>query len=208
MLKVIPFCYNNDPDELLSNTYIVIDSDNSCLVVDPSKDNDNIKNYIIKNELNLKAVLLTHGHYDHFSGAKRLLDHFKVDLYVSFDDELMLDNPEWNCSTFISGPHSLKVNAKNYPQDGVLHLLNEDIEVIPVPFHTLGSVAFYLKSANIALTGDFLFAGCLGRSDLPNNAARKMDESLNTIFKLDDSVKVYPGHGPFSTIGKERSIYF
>ena len=207
MLKVVPFCYNNDPDELLSNTFIVIDSDNSCLVVDPSKDNDNIKNYIIKNELNLKAVLLTHGHYDHFSGAKRLLDHFKVDLYVSFDDEPMLNNPEWNCSMYISDPYSLDVKAKNYPQDGVLSLLNEDIEVIPVPFHTLGSVTLFLKSANIALTGDFMFAGCLGRCDLPNNAARKMNDSLDTIFKLDDSVKIYPGHGGFSTIGVERKIY-
>ena len=207
MLKVVPFCYNNDPDELLSNTYVVIDSDNSCLVVDPSKDNDNLKNYIINNGLNLKTILLTHGHYDHFSGAKRLLESFKVDLYISFEDEMMLNDPEYNCSAYISGPYSLNEKCMNYPKNGILRALNEDIEVIPVPYHTEGSVALYLKTSNIVLSGDFLFCGGLGRCDLPNNAARKKNDSLNTIFKLADDVKVYPGHGPFTTIGEEKKLY-
>ena len=92
MLKIIPFTYNNDPDELLSNTYVIVDSDNNTLVVDPSKNNDNLKNYLIKNNLNLKAILLTHGHYDHFSGVERLINEFKVDIYCTLDGSIWLDN--------------------------------------------------------------------------------------------------------------------
>ena len=113
MLKIIPFTYNNDPDELLSNTYVIVDSDNNALVVDPSKNNDNLKNYLIKNNLNLKAILLTHGHYDHFSGVERLLNEFKVDIYISFSDEYMLDDAEANCSIYISKAYTLNQKYKN-----------------------------------------------------------------------------------------------
>ena len=207
MLEVVPFIYNNDPDELLANTYIVIDSDKQCIVVDPSKNNENIKNYILKNGLTLKAVCLTHGHFDHFSGAKILLDAFKVDLFVSILDEFMLKDPEYNCSIYISGPNSLDVKCTNYPEIGVLSLLNEDIVVIPTPYHTEGSVCLYLKDSGILLSGDFLFRGGLGRCDLPNNAARKKNQSLEKVFALPKETKVYPGHGPITSIALEKNYY-
>ena len=205
MLKIIPFTYNNDPDELLSNTYVIVDSDNNALVVDPSKNNDNLKNYLIKNNLNLKAILLTHCHYDHFSGVERLKNEFKVDIYISFSDEYMLDDAEANCSIYISGAYTLNQKYKNYPERAPLTLLNEEIEVIPTPYHTAGSVCLYLKDSNALISGDFLFCVCLGRCDLPNNAARKLKESLEKVLSLPEETRVYPGHGPFTTIKAEKA---
>lgn len=205
MLKIIPFTYNNDPDELLSNTYVIVDSDNNALVVDPSKNNDNLKNYLIKNNLNLKAILLTHGHYDHFSGVERLLNEFKVDIYISFSDEYMLDDAEANCSIYISGAYTLNQKYNNYLERATLTLLNEEIEVIPTPYHTEGSVCLYLKDSNALISGDFLFCGCLGRCDLPNNAARKLKESLEKVLCLPEETRIYPGHGPFTTIKAEKA---
>ena len=100
MIKIVPFIYNNDFDELLSNTYVLIDDAKNCVVVDPSKDNENIKDYIKKNKLKPKAVLLTHGHFDHFKGAHILTEGFKIPLYIHAEDEEMIRNSSINCSNF------------------------------------------------------------------------------------------------------------
>lgn len=205
MLKIIPFIYNNDPDELLANTYVLVDSDNSCLVVDPSKNNENIKNFIIKNNYCLKAVLLTHGHFDHFGGAEILLNYFKVPLYIGYEDEKMLLDPSMNCSKYIKESYCLETKVENYPNNGQLSLLNEVVEVIPTPYHTKGSVCFFLKQNGVVLSGDLIFKHTIGRDDLPNNSRKDKNESLSKILSLPAEVKIYPGHGQFTTVLEEQN---
>lgn len=202
MLKIIPFIYNNDPDELLSNTFLIVDSNNDCVVIDPSKNNENLRNFIVKNNYNLKAILLTHGHYDHFKGAEIL----NVPLYIDAEDNCMLLDSYLNCSEMMEFPYIYKGDIQFYPNDKDLKLLNENISIIKTPYHTRGSVSIYLIDNKALFTGDLLFKNGIGRCDLPNNAARERAASFSKIFSLEDDIKVYPGHGPFTSIGDERKL--
>ena len=166
MSKVIPFIYE-DRDELYANTYVLIDDDNNCVVIDPAKAYDGLVNYIKKNNLTLKGVLLTHGHADHIRGVDTLVNAFNAPVYIGFDDLDMLKDTFTNCSEFLGENVTVKAKAETLADNETLHLLKEDIQVISTPYHTAGGVCFYLKDSGLLFTGDFIIPHGIGRSDLP-----------------------------------------
>lgn len=202
-MQIIPFIYDTD-DELLSNTYLFIDAHNSCVVIDPSKDYNGIVDYINKNKLNLKAILITHAHFDHIGGINRLVQAFNVPIYAGYEDVPYFNDAYNNCSEY--GNTHVVVNHKIIPlgDNELIKLLDEDIKVIYTPYHTVGSVCYYLEASKVLFSGDSLFYHSLGRFDLPTSVPSKVKESINKLLKLDDEVKVYPGHGKFTSIGNER----
>ena len=155
MINVVPFIYEM-VDELYANTYLLSDSENNCVVIDPAKDYPGIVNYIKKNNLKLKAVLLTHGHVDHMRGVDTLVNAFHVPVYIGFDDLDMLKDTFTNCSEFLGENVTVKAKAETLADNEVLHLLKEDIQVISTPYHTAGGVCFYLKDSGLLFTGDFM----------------------------------------------------
>ena len=204
-MKAIPFYYD-DYDDLFANTYVLIDDNSHCIVIDPSKDYDGISSYIKKNNLILKAILLTHGHFDHIRGVKRLIDEYSVPLYVGFDEVDLLTNPRLNCSKYMSEEYVLDVKPVTLSDNEILRIMDEDILCISTPFHTFGSMCFYLKDSKLLFTGDFLFKGSVGRSDLPTGTPKTFNDSIRKILSLPDDVKIYPGHGPSSNIKLEKEI--
>jgi len=205
MIKVVPFIYEGI-DELYANTYLLSDSDNNCVVIDPAKDYPGIVNYIKKNKLNLKAILLTHGHVDHMRGTDLLADTFNAPIYIGFDDEDKLNDPYANVSYFLGENLVIKNKAITIADNEVLHLLNEDIKVITVPYHTAGSVCFYLKESGILFAGDFIIMHSVGRSDLPSAMPKELNNSMAKVLALPDNTKIYGGHGPSSTLEIERRV--
>lgn len=201
-MKVVPFYYD-DEDDLIANCYVAIDEDNQCVVVDPSHDYDGIVNYIKKNQFNLKAVLLTHGHFDHFRGVDRLINEYNCPLYVGFYDAEMIQDPNLNCSVMLGEQYYVKSNPLTVSDGEVLNLLKEDINVLETPGHTRGSITYYFKDSKIMFTGDFLFHTSAGRCDLPSGDNHQMEESFSRIAKFAPEIKIYPGHGPSSTLGVE-----
>ena len=205
MTKVIPFIYE-DLDELYANTYVLIDSEKQCVVIDPAKAYDGLVNYIKKNELTLKGILLTHGHADHIRGVDTFVNTFNVPVYIGFDDVDMLKDTFLNCSEFLGEQVIVKSKAETLADKDVLHLLKEDIQVIATPYHTAGGVCFYLKDSGVLFTGDFIIPHGIGRCDLPNAKPHELNNSIAKITKLPLSTKIYGGHGKSSTVEIELRV--
>ena len=204
-MTVIPFIYH-DKDDLMSNTYLLVDNNKQCVVIDPSSSGDGVINYIKKNELKCKAILLTHTHFDHMRGVDNLVKEFNCPLYVGFDDIQGLTDSYLNCSELCGSEVIVKSKATSVSEGNIFHLLDEDIRVMYTPFHTIGSVSYYLEKSSIIFTGDALFNGCIGRYDLPTSNRKLIASTLTKLSKLPDEVKVYPGHGRFTSIKEERTL--
>ena len=205
MIKVIPFIYE-DTDELYANTYVLIDTNKQCVVIDPGKVYDGIINYIKKNDLTLAGVLLTHGHVDHIRGVDTLVSAFNVPVFVGFDDLDMLTDSYSNCSEFLGERVTVNAHANTLADQEVLHLLNEGIQVIHTPYHTAGGVCFYLKDSSILFTGDFIIPHGIGRCDLPNAKPHELDRSMAKITSLPKNTKIYGGHGSPSSLETELLV--
>ena len=207
MVKVIPFIYQ-DIDELFSNTYLVIDEDKNGVVIDPSVRNNKLAEYIKNNDITLKGVLLTHGHFDHIRGVDILTKTFNCPCYIFYLDEPMLKDPSLNLSNLMSDDLTVvNTNPQTLKEDDRLNLINEEIRVIWTPFHTVGSICFLLEKSKILFSGDTLFKDGIGRDDLIMNDRKSKRSSLDKLSKLDDEIKVYPGHGPFTSIGREKAHF-
>jgi len=187
------------------NSYLLINNQD-CLLVDPGfNHNECLTNYIKSKGLTLKAVLLTHAHYDHIEG---LLNIKNVPVYLYKGEEKALTNERYNCSFMSFNSFIVEnVNYINVSDNEELNLIGITIKVIHTPFHTSGSVCYYIKEKKAVLTGDTLFLHAIGRSDLPTSETRKTRDSLNKLFKLphevDNDTIVYPGHGGKTTLSRE-----
>ena len=205
MIQVVPFIYE-DKDDLYANTYVLIDKTKQCVVIDPAKSYSGLVNYIIKNSLTLKGILLTHGHADHIRGVDVLVDAFKVPVYIGFDDLDKLTDTFSNCSEFLGEKVIVKAKAETLADNDVLHLLSEDIRVIYTPYHTSGGVCFYLEDSDILFTGDFIIPHGIGRCDLPTSKPKELRNSMDKILALPKATKIYGGHEGSSTLEIEMRI--
>jgi len=203
MIKTFRFDGNH---EFSSNTYIVGDDEGNCVIIDIGSTNDKIIDYIKKNYKTCKAILLTHGHWDHIRGVNKILEWSpNTQVFIDELDEVMLTNSRLNCCIALD-KYSGTINANAYlVSDGDEIKLSENLvfKVIETPFHTEGSVCYLFNKEKALFTGDSLFKGDIGRTDLPHNAIRKQKESLNKFKTLDTELIIYPGHGDESTLEKE-----
>jgi glyoxylase-like metal-dependent hydrolase (beta-lactamase superfamily II) len=187
-----------------ANCYVIFSDDTkSGIVVDPGGSADEIIDFVEKNNIDLKYIVLTHGHGDHIGGVKEIKDKYKIPVLIHEDDADMLTDASKNLSgTMASGP--IEINADKTLKDGeIIKFGDLEALVLHTPGHTKGGIC--LKIQDHILTGDTLFKGSIGRTDLYSGDYETLIKSIKTkLLVLSDELIVLPGHGQPSTIRNER----
>ncbi len=193
-----------------TNCYIVSKSDDTkAIVIDPGDDANKIIDCLSIHNLTPSAILLTHGHFDHFGALDTLIATYGCDFYVSKDDSLMIRDGTKNFSiSFFYEPIVSTAMPKLTVEDGItLDIADLSITVLATPGHSLGSVCYWIEDA--LFTGDTLFQGGCGRVDGYGGSGKMILRSLAKLRTIEDNLTVYPGHGESTTLGyeKENNMY-
>jgi hydroxyacylglutathione hydrolase len=173
------------------NCYILQTQRFSCLI-DPGADFGIIQDFILKNNIKIDFILNTHGHYDHIGAVNAVVDQFDVPFYVHKQDEQLLSDPMSNLSSVFGDKDYIVEKYELIEEDN--NLFGLDIETLHLPGHTPGSIL--IKYKDVLFSGDVLFKGSIGRTDLVLGSALKMAKSLQRFKDIHGVCKVYPGHGP------------
>jgi hydroxyacylglutathione hydrolase len=188
----------------VENAYVAHDPQTlDAVIVDPGDDPGRILRTVEQLGAKPRAVLLTHAHIDHASAAGRILEKHPVPLLCHRDEQYWLDRLEGQARMF--GVHATAVPAPTrYVEDGdELVFGSLKFKVLHTPGHTAGGVCYFIE--RVLFAGDTLFEGSIGRTDLPGGSYDAIIESIERkILPLGDDVTVYSGHGPETTVGRER----
>ncbi len=192
-----------------TNCYIIFDEDSKeIMVIDPAGDVDKIKEMIDILKGKLKYIYLTHCHGDHIAGVTELKEKCGGRILIHRDDSEGLNNPDINLSWYIGLPR-IELEADSRIDDGdLLHLGEMELKVIHTPGHTKGGTSLYIEKEKCLFSGDTLFRGTWGRTDLPTGSLEDIMESIiKKLLVLPDETICYPGHGKSTMIKDEKPIY-
>lgn len=187
------------------NCYLIY-NETSLLIIDPGAEAKKITEMIEKTDTIPVAILLTHTHYDHIGAVEELRHHYSIPVYVSPLEQDWLSNPILNLSGL--GRHDDIADIIVQPADVEFELIDYDLggirfSVVPTPGHSIGSVSFIFD--DFVVTGDALFKGSIGRTDLHTGDMQQLLHSITTyLFTLPDEFPAYPGHGDATTIEHEK----
>lgn len=189
-----------------TNCYLVFDDQTKeGVIIDPADNGALILNQCRELEVIPKAVLLTHGHFDHICAVPDLVRAFQLPVYAGKGEEELLRDPSKNLSSAYGDGVSLK-NVEFLDNGDTVTLLGRAWQVIATPGHTGGSVCYYLKEDKVLFSGDTLFCESYGRTDFPTGSERELISSVvDKLFVLPEDVNVYPGHESQTTIGHEKN---
>lgn len=205
MLKIERFVCNM----IAENCYIVSDETKECVIVDCGayypEERKAIKDYISTNGLKPVHLIATHGHIDHNFGNNTVFDSFGVQVEVHQDDEYLMDIlPEQ--AERIAGvklDYDMPAVGRYLNGNDIINFGNHHFTIIETPGHSKGSVFYYCKEEHVAFSGDTLFQGSIGRTDIAGGSMFQIIQSLRTISQLPDETVILPGHGEQTTIGRE-----
>ncbi|HEY9362005.1 MAG TPA: MBL fold metallo-hydrolase [Chitinophagaceae bacterium] len=205
MISVKAFTFN----PVQENTYLLYNDRNQCCIIDPGcyfeEERNELTQFIQLQELQPISLLNTHCHLDHIFGNKYVHDKWELELHIHEKEKQVLE----------FGPSSgqmYNLPFENY--NGPLHFIipgetikigDDELQILFTPGHSPGSVSFYAKKEKFVISGDALFNGSIGRTDLPGGDFDTLANSIREqLYTLPDEVKVYSGHGPLTRVGDEK----
>ncbi len=189
-----------------TNCYLAVnEEEKQCILIDPAVYSGEITEQIRREGLNLRAILLTHGHFDHIMGIDGFRKEFpEIPVYAHREEEALLRDASMNASLEFGRQYTFSGAA--YAEDGdVLDLAGMQFRVIHTPGHTIGGCCYYLQEEKVLFSGDTLFQESIGRTDFPTgNGGQLMRSIREKLFTLPEETAVYPGHMERTTIGDEK----
>lgn len=192
--------------QVCTNCYILHkEGTDSCIVVDPGDEAKKIANQIHKHGWKCEGILLTHGHFDHITGVSELASYVGAKVYACKEEADVLKDPNLNASAMVG--YEVALEPEILLRDGEkLEIAGFTFRVIHTPGHTKGGCCYYDAEEKNLFSGDTVFMESIGRTDLPTGNGKQILDSLrNKILVLPDDVKIYPGHGPETTVGYEAA---
>lgn len=191
---------------LVTNTYLLFEpTTREAVVIDPSLHPDTLLARIQDENLQVQAILLTHAHFDHIAGLEDIREHTKAPVYVHQLEQEWLMNPEFNGSArWDPEISSVVCQPAEYLLTGEQNLtfLGKTFHIFETPGHSPGSVTYQVD--DLLFSGDVLFSGSIGRTDLLGGDAEQLFQSLQRLLTLPNETIIYPGHGPITSLVEER----
>ena len=198
--------YNFELGPLGVNTFLIVPENSDAIIIDaPESSYDEVQQILAPLNKKVSSVLLTHAHWDHIWDAKKFQNsNAKIYAHLDGKDMLEKDGAQRAYMFGFEGLESVKIDQSLY--DGqVLKFGDCKLEVRHTPGHCAGSVSFILTEKNLAFVGDLIFAGSIGRTDLPSGNYTLLEKSIKEkIYTLSDEVKLLCGHGAFTNVGEEK----
>ena len=204
MLKIKSFTFNPYQE----NTYLIFDDSKEAVVIDPGNyeayENESISKFIDENKLQLKKIILTHCHLDHCLGNKYLNEKYGAELLIPFDERDLYKNVENIATLFGFANYSHLDENKYLKEKDKIEFGDIKLDVLFLPGHSPGHLAFYFKNDNVCFSGDVLFYNSIGRTDLPGGDHDTLINSIkNKLFLLNPNTIIYPGHGQKTILKNE-----
>ncbi|RFS22493.1 MBL fold metallo-hydrolase [Chitinophaga silvatica] len=194
---------------LQENTFLLINGKKECIIIDPGcyfqDERKELLQYIQTQGLNVTRLLNTHCHFDHIFGNKLVSETYKVRPEIHEMEQVILDRSQ-EAGVMFNLPFDPSPMPKGYLKEGDEIIFGEHVlTVLHTPGHSPGSISFYCKDQQFLIGGDVLFYQSIGRTDLPGgNHATLLKSIREKLFVLPDEVRVFPGHGPSTSIGFEK----
>ncbi len=204
MITIKSFVFNSFQE----NTYVLSNAANDCIIIDPgisskSEEKECI-DYITNNGLNPKAIYNTHCHVDHVLGCQRIINIYNIPFYAHESEKILIEEAPTFAEFF-----GIRIDQPPFPdstisENDTIIFGESELIIYHIPGHSPGSLVFYNKENHLLITGDVLFRGSIGRTDLPGGNYNQLVQGIKTkLLTLPRETIVYPGHGPTSTIGNE-----
>jgi len=192
-----------------TNAYLLVNEDTkeAALFDAPYGAKEEIGKLLERFEARLTGVWLTHGHWDHMLDT-HAYNAQGVPVYAHKADEMLINNPALMASFSIPGLEFLPAKVDGYLEHGQeLKIVGQNVKVVHVPGHSPGSVAFIFPELKWVISGDVVFAGSVGRTDFPGCSHEVLMQSIKAhILTLENEMILYPGHGPKTKVGSERTL--
>ena len=206
-MKIEVFAFN----PIQENTFVVYDENSGeCAIIDPgcinNKEFEILKGFISANDLKPVKLVNTHCHFDHILGVERCRAEWNLAWEAHPADAFLVSNAQAQAAMFGVNIAPIQSAETALADGSEIKVGNAVLKVIHVPGHSPGSICLYENESQFLLAGDVLFRGSIGRTDLPQGDYDTLINGIKEkLFVLPDDVKVYPGHGPSTTIGFEKA---
>ena len=206
MLNIQIFTFN----PFSENTYVIYNENKNGILLDPGnwneKETEILENFITEKEIKIQNILLTHAHIDHVLGLQWAFDNYKVSVKMNQEEKEILDRNPMSARNY-GFDFKPFIGEIEFVNEGETYHIDEDFfQIFHVPGHSPGSLAFYNEAQKFVISGDALFQGSIGRTDLYRGNHEQLLENISTkLFSLPEETEVFSGHGNATQIGFEKN---